>query len=747
MRRTRALSEQLRVASMAFNVNSRLWTWLTVPPALIAAVLAVSLLGTDQRQSMLVVCSCMLGLSPVLLFHAYRRDVRERQETEAALRESEERYRRLVDLNPNAIAVEAEGKIRYINCAGLKLLGAESPGEVLGKPLDAFVHSDTREALRGLIERSRTVSVQAPLADSKFLRLDGSPVDVEVSTIPFAIDGKLAVQVILHDLSDRKQTAARLRNSELRYKRLFDNVLEGVYQSTADGRIISANKALADILGFASEEELATVDVGRMLYVDPLERKVNLERLEREGILRNAELTLRRKDGELITVLDNCRVVRDEHGRVLHYEGTLTDITDRKNAEQQLMRRAQELEEARRQLIAQSKELIRARDEALQAARSKSEFLGNISHEVRTPMNAIVGMTRLLLDTPLDDRQRDCAQCILKAADYLLEVLDDILDLSYLESGRETLAEQSFRLRDTVQDVMRSLAKEAEIKGLDLACLVQNSVPDAFYGDPARLRRVLLHVVRNAIKFTDHGQVLVQAAQMEAGRDEVTVRFEVRDSGIGIPAEALGRIFEPFSQVDASASRRYGGTGLGLALSKKLVERMGGVIGVSSREGEGSVFWFTLRLRTAPQAARPPQGVHPPAGTAVPAATGFRRVLLAEDNPVNQRVAKFLLEKLGCSVDIAASGIEVLEKMSGQSYDCVLMDCQMPEMDGFAATAEIRKREGGSKHTPIVAMTAHAMQGDRQRCIESGMDEYVTKPVSIEGLKQALEKAEAARVS
>ncbi len=734
---------------MPFNVNSRVWTWISVPPALLTSLLAVSLLGVDQRQSMLVVCTCMLGVSPVLLFHAYRRDLRERKAAESALRESEDRYRRLVELNPNAIAVEAGGKIRYINCAGLKLLGAASPEEVLGKPLDAFVHQNSRNALANHMERSRTVAVQGPLSEGKFLRLDGHSIDVEIATIPFAYDGKPAVQVILHDLSDRKRAAARLRHSELRYKRLFENMLEGVYQSSADGRIISANPALIEMLGYSSEEEFAQVDVGGNLYAAPQQRKNLLHRLERDGMLRNAELVLRRKDGKLITVLDSCRVVRDEQDRVMYYEGTLTDITDRKKAEQELVRHTHELEEARRKLIAQSKELIRARDEALQADRIKSEFLGNISHEIRTPMNAVIGMTRLLLDTPLTSEQREHAGCVLQAADYLLEVINDILDLSRLEARKEILAEERFQLRAGIQEVLHSLAKEAEGKGLDLACLIQNSVPDTLYGDPRRLRRVLSHILGNAIKFTEQGQVLIQASQLEAGPAEVTVRFEVSDTGIGIPTEALGRIFEPFSQVDGSASRRYSGTGLGLALSKKLVERMGGVIGVSSREGEGSIFWFTLRLRTAPLERKMredcPRPETPAAQPAMPLPhAGARNALLAEDNAVNQKVAKFLLEKLGYSVDIATNGVEVLEKMAERSYDCVLMDCQMPQMDGFAATGEVRKREGDFLHTPIVAMTAHAMEGDRERCIEAGMDEYVSKPISVERLRQALERAESA---
>jgi two-component system, sensor histidine kinase and response regulator len=743
---------------MKFDINSSLWTWLTLPPAFITVLLTVSLLGHDQRESLQLVTTCMLGLSPVLLFHSYRRDIRERNKTEQALRESEERYRRLVEMSPNAIAVQVDGRIRYINQAGVRLLGATSIKDLIGKQVTDFIDSNGRGILAGLAGHGDCESHEPNLKEEQFHRLDGSPVDVEVTTTPFPYDGEPAIQLMIRDITDQKRSADELRASESRYRRLFETVLEGVYQSSPGGQILAANPALVEMFGFHSVEDLGTVDIGKMLYARPEDRARTIHKLERDGFLRNEEVVLRRQDGAIITVLENSRIVRDASGGILHFEGTLTDITDRKKAEEKLLRYTQELEEAQQRLkeqadrlMEQSRDLIQARDEALQASRLKSEFLANISHEIRTPMNGVIGMTSLLIETDLKAEQREYAESILRAAEYLLTIINEILDLSRIEAKKLELSSAVFSLRHTVAQVLEGYADQAQKKGLDLACVMQDTIPDDLTGDAERIRQVLNNLVGNAIKFTEEGQVLIRGSLVEESRSDVRIRFEIRDTGIGVPADVVKHLFEPFYQADGSTTRRYGGAGLGLALSKKLVEMMNGEIGVESEAGRGSTFWFTARLTRKEQLAKLPENSQP-AGTAQPervshevSLPAVHRVLLAEDNSVNQKVARFLLEKLGYAVDIASNGIEVLSRMTDSTYDFVLMDCQMPEMDGFAATAEIRRREGTEHRTPIVAMTAYAMQGDREKCLHMGMDEYVSKPIRIEDLKQALDRASRVR--
>ena len=740
---------------MKFNFNSPLWTWLTLPPAFLAILLTVSLLGRDQRQSLLVVVTCMLGLGPVLIFHGYRRDMRQRDRTEQALRESEDRYRRLVEMSPNAIAVHVDGRIRFINRAGARLLGAASSEDLMGRLITDFIGPTSP----GILPMAAgCTGGDLRLKEEQFHRLDGSPVDVEVTAVPFPYDGEPAVQLMIHDITDRKRSADQLRASESRFRTLFETVLEGVYQTSPEGCILAANPALVEMLGFSSAAELCRVDVGKALYARPEERVRVTRKLDQDGFLRNEELVLRRRDGTTITVLENSRAVRDAAGQILYYEGTLTDITDRKKAEEKLLRYTQELEEAQRRLeeqaarvLEQSRDLVQARDEALQASRLKSEFLANISHEIRTPMNGVIGMTRLLLETDLKGDQKEYSESILGAAEYLLTLISEILDLSRIEASKLELSPVVFSLRDAVEQVLRGHAEPARRKGLDLACVMQDTVPDNLTGDVERLRQVLNNLVGNAVKFTEEGQILVSGGLIEESHIDVKVRFEVRDTGIGVPVDAVKRIFEPFYQADGSAARRYGGAGLGLTLSKKLVEMMDGEIGVESEAGRGSAFWFTARLTRQTAQASPSPG--PEQGRPHPrtristeiASPAMHKVLLAEDNTVNQKVAMFLLEKLGYSVEIASNGLEVLDKMAGATYDFILMDCQMPEMDGFAATAEIRRREGPEHRTPIVAMTAHAMQGDREKCLRAGMDEYVSKPIRVEELREALDRAARVR--
>jgi PAS domain S-box-containing protein len=429
-----------------------------------------------------------------------------------------------------------------------------------------------------------------------------------------------------------------------------------------------------------------------------------------------------REDGTRCWLRWEVRPWRDVSGAISGVIMSSEDITQLKTSEIALQSANHELESA----MQKAKQLV---VEARHSCTAKSEFLANMSHEIRTPMNGVIGMSGLLAATDLSPEQRQYVDVIQTSSNVLLSIINDILDFSKIEARKLDLEEVDFDLHDLTESSANIIGVSARAKHLSLQCRIDRSLPRFMRGDPTRLRQVLLNLGSNAVKFTEFGGILISGDGEEKSSGEWLVHFHISDTGIGIPSGKLERIFQPFSQADSSTTRTFGGSGLGLAISKHLVELMGGTITVNSRPGQGSNFSFSVVGKEAssaetageiPSPAKLPQGLH---------------VLLVEDNSVNQKVAVAILNKLGCEVTVAANGAEAVASLSGNLFDVVLMDCQMPVMDGYEATRHLRSQ--GMK-IPVIAMTASAMKGDRERCLAAGMSDYLSKPIRLDVLAAAL---------
>jgi PAS domain S-box-containing protein len=799
-----------------------------------------------------------LVLYILIMFSLYaQRVITERRHVENTLRETEERLRAFMDSAPDGFILFDSG-LNYVNIndATLKLHPSGTrKQDLIGRNITEII-PDIKES--GRLEKYKDVIRTGKLLIYDDLVLHPKFGNKHISVWAFKVGKGLGM--IVSDITERKKTEDAIRESEEKFRMVSEQSPNMIFINSR-GKVVYANKKCVEIMGYRYEELYSTgFDFLKLISKDSQDLiKANFKKHMRGEEVTPVEHSLITKHGKKIESILTTKLIKYKGEQAIL--GTITDITERKKAEQIL---------------------LKAKEQAEQANRLKSEFLANMSHEIRTPLNAIIGMTELTLDTRLTAEQRDYLNNVKGSSHSLLELLNDILDLSKIEADRVEAENIGFDLRLAVEGVTEAFAPRASANGLELTCLVHHQVPSLLIGDPGRIRQVLMNLVGNSIKFTQKGEISITVEQEKETNNWVTILFSVKDTGIGIPVDKQEKIFESFTQADGSTTRKYGGTGLGLSICKRLVELMGGKIGVKSKPDKGSCFWFTIRLEKQKRTEHTPQ-IFPPnirgmralvvddnrnnrivlgkmmesfgcyfesaeSGTQalkvlrraatqgkpfklvlldmrmpdmdgeqtlraiksdpqireavviVLTSVGVRgevaqlkalgcagylmkpikqsqlfdaiitvlslqkgkaqnkqksivtrhtiaeqkrwsiHILLAEDDPVNRKLAATVLERAGFPVDAVDNGQKAIQTLKGKNYDLILMDVQMPEMNGFEATKAIRQMGKKGKHIPIVAMTAHAMQGDKERCLKAGMDDYISKPIEPQILIETIER-------
>jgi PAS domain S-box-containing protein len=616
------------------------------------------------------------------------------------LRDSEGRYRQLVENAQDIIyRTDTWGFFTYVNPVATRVTGWP-PEKIIGKHFLELIREDHRERVEAHLKVQFRDRVNSTYDEFVAVTRGGDEIWIG-QNVQLLTEGSkvMGFQAVARDITRRKRAEEALERERRQLRDVVAHAPVAMAILDAEGTLLAHSEQWLPLW------RLTPLSLPARRHGDSLPAAFAeaLARSRKGPVVSPEEQLIERPDGSAVYVTWAVHPWRGPAGDVAGAVAVAQDIDV----------------------------LVRARQAAQETSRVKSEFLANVSHELRTPLNGVLGMARLLLDTSLDTTQKEYAEIIRRSGRELLGVVDAILDFARAEAGRLELEETEVAPRRIVEEVCASLAREAAAKGVHVTSMVADEVPPLLRGDGARLRQVLLNLLGNAIKFTPAGTVVARVGVVRGSSEGDTVlRFEVADSGIGIDAATQARLFQPFVQADGSATRRYGGAGLGLALCRRIVTTMGGQIGVRSEPGQGSTFWFTVHFR------------RPDADTRVKEAETRRggRILVVEDNTVNQKVAVAMIESLGYGAEAVGNGLEAVEACSRQTYEAILMDCQMPQMDGFKATAFIRQREGLSHRTPIIALTASVTAEDRQRCLAAGMDDYLSKPVPREALASTLRK-------
>ena len=606
--------------------------------------------------------------------------------------------------------IDSYGVITRVNATECRLLGY-CQAALVGRYVWDLVDPASRDESRKAVEQKLTGVVALHPFEREYSTAGGANriFEIHETYLHDEIGALHGIRSVMIDVTERHLAERTQLESESWFRTIFDNAAIGIALVDPEGRPLKTNPALHAMLGYTAEE-LRAMFFRDFTHPEDASRDWGLYQEMVTGARSRYQVEKRYfcKDGSIIWARMTASAVYTPDGVFAFCIGMVEDITERKQAEE---------------------ELRHAKEQAETANVAKSQFLANMSHEIRTPMNGVLGMVDFVLEGDLTAQQRENLEMAKTSASSLLSLLNDILDLSKIEAQRLDISPAVFSIRECLSESLRLLSLTAQSKGINLIADVDGNVPETLLGDPVRLRRVLVNLIGNAVKFTHEGSVSVRVWCESFLDPEIQLNVEVIDTGIGIPAERQALIFEAFRQADGSMTRRYGGTGLGLTISSRLVELMGGTLSVTSTVGRGSTFSFNVRLLRNDDGRR--DSAIEPLGSAE--RLHPLRVLLAEDNIVNQKVAEMILAKGGHEVVAVVNGKEAVNAVRASDFDVVLMDIQMPEMDGLEATIAIRQLDRiNGKHTPIVALTAHAMNGDRERCLASGMDDYVSKPVGTQ---------------